>query len=73
MKASDRYLRRSEVEARLGVTRSTLYRWMRDGEGFPEPIQLGPRAVRWRESEVEAFLAARPRANGMVEGGAQAA
>ena len=31
---------------------------------FPEPLRIGVRAVRWRESEVEAWLAALPRAEG---------
>ena len=68
----DRLLHRAEVERRVGIGTSTLYRMMRDGD-FPEPLRIGTRAVRWRESEVEAFIAARPRATGMVEGGAQAA
>ena len=27
----------------------------------PEPLKIGVRAVRWPESEIEAWLAARPR------------
>ena len=64
MPDTDRYLRRAEVEARCQITTSTLYRWMRAGWGFPEPVKVGPRAVRWVEREVDAFLAARPRASG---------
>ena len=56
-------LTRRDVEARLGITKSTVYRLMRCG-AFPEPIQVGPRAVRWVESELEAWLASRPRASG---------
>ena len=59
----DRLLRLSEVRTRTGLGRSTIYRKMRDGS-FPEPLKIGARAVRWRESEIEAWLAARPRATG---------
>ena len=59
----DRLLRRQEVEKRCGLARTTIYRWMRAGM-FPEPLRVGPRAVRWPESEIEHWLAARPRARG---------
>ena len=54
---------RKEVEAQCRITRSTVYRLMRAGE-FPEPIRIGPRSIRWRVSEIEAWLADRPRATG---------
>lgn len=63
MSEGDRLLRRPEVERRTGLSRTSLYRLMRDGV-FPEPIRVGPRAVRWPESEIAAWLAARPRATG---------
>ena len=59
----DRLLHRDEVEERTGLSRSTLYRKMREGS-FPSPLQVGVRAVRWPCSEIEAWLAARPRATG---------
>ena len=59
----DRLLRRTDVEVRTGLTRSTIYRLMRAGE-FPEPLKLGPRAVRWRATEIESWIAERPRATG---------
>ena len=49
-------LTRREVESRLGLTKSTIYRLMRSGL-FPEPIRVGPRAVRWPEVEIEQWLA----------------
>jgi len=63
---SDRLLRRPEVEARTGLSRSTLYRLMRTGE-FPEPLKIGPRAVRWVAGEVDTWIAACPRATGDSE------
>ena len=60
---TERLLTRAEVEKRCGVSRSTVYRWMRTGQ-FPEPVRVGPRAVRWPASEIEAYLESRPRARG---------
>ncbi len=57
----NRLLRLGEVLARSGLSRSTLYRQMRDGS-FPEPLRIGVRSVGWLESEIEAWLASRPRA-----------
>ncbi len=59
----DKMLRREEVETICGLTRSTIYRLMRE-EKFPLPLRIGPRAVRWPESEIEIWLASRPRATG---------
>ena len=63
MTDSDHFLRREQVEERTGLARTTLYRKMREGS-FPQPIQVGARAVRWPASEIEAWLAGRPRATG---------
>lgn len=54
---ADRLLRRPEVEARVGLSRSTLYQWMADGK-FPKPVALGARLVAWRESEIDQWIAA---------------
>lgn len=51
-------LRRPEVEARTGLSRSTLYDWMKRGE-FPQPVKLGLRIVAWRESDVTEWLESR--------------
>ena len=60
---TDKMLRREEVETRCGIARTTIYRLMRAGQ-FPEPVKVGPRAVRWPASEIEEWLAGRPRASG---------
>ena len=64
MQTVDRMLRREEVQQRTGMSRSAIYRLMREGE-FPLPQRIGQRAVRWRESELEAWLASRPLATGL--------
>ena len=51
-------LRRKQVEARTGLSCSTIYLRMSEGK-FPKPISLGARAVGWLESEIEDWLAAR--------------
>ena len=66
---NDRLLTRTEVETRVGLERSTIYREMRAGR-FPLPLKIGERAVRWKLSEIEAWLATRPRTTG--EGAAAA-
>lgn len=48
-------LRRRQVEARVGLSRSTLYSYIKDGR-FPAPIRLGNRAVGWLEAEVLDWL-----------------
>lgn len=60
---TNRLLRRQEVERRTGLATTTIYRKMREGS-FPEPVKVGARAVRWPASEIEAWLADRPRATG---------
>ena len=69
MTPQNRLLRRDEVELRCGLARTTIYRMMRAGT-FPEPVKVGPRAVRWAESEIERWVAERPRATGDCGGAA---
>ena len=51
-------LRRKQVELRTGLSRSTIYQYIKDG-AFPKPVPLGPRAVGWLESEVSEWIAER--------------
>lgn len=51
-------LRRQEVQARVGLSRSTLYKKVSDGE-FPGQIKLGARAVGWIAAEVDDWLSNR--------------
>jgi len=51
-------LRRKKVEAKTGLSRSTIYDLIKIG-GFPAPIKVGPKAVGWLEHEIEAWLAAK--------------
>ena len=51
-------LRRKAVEARTGLSRSTIYLRVSQGT-FPEPVSLGARAVGWIEAEISEWLAGR--------------
>lgn len=42
----------------LGVHRSTLQQWVKDGT-LAAPLQLGQRAVGWRQSDLDAFIESR--------------
>ena len=55
-------LRTTDVLALLRISRTTLWRRVRDGE-FPPPVRLGgtrSRAVGWRRDDVERWLESRP-------------
>jgi prophage regulatory protein len=49
-------LRISEVCAVVGLSRSSVYAKLR-GACFPRPVRLSERAVRWRTSDLDAWLA----------------
>jgi prophage regulatory protein len=51
-------LRRKQVEARTGLSRSSIYAYIGTGQ-FPAPVALGARAVGWYENDVEKWLASR--------------
>ena len=55
----DRLLRRRQVEEITGITRSSIYRLMQNGD-FPPSVRVGPTAVRWRESDITGWLESRP-------------
>lgn len=53
-----RLIRLPEVQHRVGLGRSTIYRWMAEGK-FPKPVQLGGYAVAWAEDEIEEWISQR--------------
>ena len=56
---ADRHLRRPAVQELTGLSRSTIYAMMADGQ-FPRPVKLTGKAVAWPESKIVAWLAQRP-------------
>lgn len=54
------YLTRKQVLNRLGISGTTFWRWSNDSEiNFPKAYTMGPRCVRWKVSELEAWEQAR--------------
>ncbi|WP_342703481.1 AlpA family phage regulatory protein [Burkholderia arboris] len=53
----DRLLRFAEVHARIGLSKSEIYRGIGAGT-FPAGVKLDARAVAWRESAVEDWIRA---------------
>lgn len=55
---SEKFLRLTEVQRRVPYSRSTIYLKVSRGE-FPQPINLGARAVGWLESDIDAWITER--------------
>ena len=55
----DKLLRRREVEEITGMSRSSIYRLMKARE-FPRGVRIGSKVVRWRLSEIMAWLKSLP-------------
>lgn len=39
----------------LGISRTTLWRWLSDGR-FPKPMQLGPMRTVWQPCDIDDFI-----------------
>lgn len=44
-----------DIMQKLGITRFTLYRWIKNGR-FPKPIKPGGGKQMWREETVSSWL-----------------
>jgi prophage regulatory protein len=55
----DRLLRLPQVREKVGLGRSAVYRLISEGL-FPPGVRIGERAVAWRESDLDAWIATRP-------------
>jgi len=49
------YLRVTDIQTMLGVSKSTIYRWM-DERQFPSPIKFSAKAVRWKLDDIELWI-----------------
>ena len=56
----DRLVTIDEVCRTTAMPKSSVYNRMQRGL-FPKPLKVGPRSVRWLESELENWMASRPR------------
>lgn len=53
-----RILRLPDVKTRTGLSRASIYAYMRKGL-FPQNIRLGERSVGWMLADVESWIAQR--------------
>lgn len=51
-------LRLPDVKARTGLSRSTIYLRISEGN-FPKPVSISERAVGWVESEIDQWVETR--------------
>ena len=51
----ERLLTLSQVQERVLKSRTTLYRWSRDGI-FPKPIPVGVSGIAWSEAEINEWI-----------------
>jgi len=51
----DRFLRLKEVTQICAISRSSIYRFMGNGT-FPKNVDLGPRLIAWRESDIQEWF-----------------
>jgi predicted DNA-binding transcriptional regulator AlpA len=50
-----KYLNDRAVALRYGVSRPTIWRWVKVLEGFPAPIRVSEGTTRWALGDLEAF------------------
>lgn len=51
-------LRLADVCAVIGLSRSSVYKRISDGS-FPQPVHIGEHSVRWRSTDIEAWIQGR--------------
>jgi prophage regulatory protein len=59
-----RLLRLKQVIEIVGMKRSTIYERM-SASSFPRPINLGPRAVAWLNTDIQNWIAERASASNL--------
>ena len=52
---SKKFIRLPEVKNKTGLSRSSIYLRMSNGE-FPQSISLGGRAIAWLEEDIDQWL-----------------
>jgi prophage regulatory protein len=58
MEKTTMFLRLPKVIERTGLSRSSIYAMINTGH-FPPPVNIGQRAVAWREADLEQWAANR--------------
>ncbi|MEZ9518260.1 AlpA family transcriptional regulator [Vibrio splendidus] len=52
---SSRLMRLKEVIQVTGISRSSLYKYLNEGQ-FPPPVSLGVRSVTWVDHEIQTWI-----------------
>ena len=56
LRQASRLIRLKEVQHRVGLSRSTIYKRMAEGS-FPRSRSIGPKCAVWLEAEVDEWVA----------------
>jgi excisionase family DNA binding protein len=50
----ERFVKRQELAERFQISFETIRRWSR--RGILKPVRIGPKAIRFRESDIERLI-----------------
>lgn len=53
------YINDKKLGKHFGVSRQTVWRWVKSKPDFPAPYSLSPGCTRWKMAEIEAWDASR--------------
>ncbi len=59
---TETYINDIQLAERYRVHRATPWRWVKTDPTFPKPVSLTPGCTRWKLSELEAWEAAKAKA-----------
>lgn len=51
-----RIIRAAQVAERLGISRTTVWRWVQEGR-LPQPTRYGRNTTGWREADINTWIA----------------
>jgi prophage regulatory protein len=54
----DRILRLPEVKTRTGLSRSSIYSFIKESK-FPKSVNIGIRSVGWLESDINSWISSK--------------
>lgn len=52
---NEKLMTKAETCEYLNLSDSTIYRLRKDNV-FPEPLQIGPRTIRWKKTDIDNWL-----------------
>ena len=57
-------LRPDKAAAYVGVSKNTMYRWLREKPSLPRLVKIGERCSGWRVADLDAWLDAQAQKSG---------